>query len=248
MKVLIPPRRVLDGRFLLRIDRSADAENVDTTLLRPLLDAVAGVGRNGGFTTDAAQETRFGQNHVVTDAAGLRADLTLAGIDGRFVECIRASLTAAGLIEAFATLRLAPQEGGEALHAMPPPETVDGRAIYPPVRAVLAFGVQKDTTITSRMRRVVVTGTAPQSARDRAALHDWVAPWGAALELGAFTLPHLFPQEAECVFGGVQSFERDSLEIVVDRFDADEEAFSVLLNMLDLFARTQAPIVLAEIF
>lgn len=97
-----------------------------------------------------------------------------------------------------------------------------------------------------RMRRCVVTFSTVVDAALVKALSDWIAPWVVLLEMGGFEQPTAFPGIRSCCFGGVQVYEPDSAEIVVDRFDAAEGGWSVLTNVLSRFALLH-PIAFVEI-
>ncbi|MDX8507950.1 hypothetical protein [Mesorhizobium captivum] len=237
MRVILPGQPVLDGRFLFQ---ATAAEAVDGAEILEMLSAVADIGARGGFTAGAIAP-KFVVHRTNFDTHTFRADLEMAAIDGRFLECLRSSLVASGKTDAYIALELLAAANGNR-HELPYPDEVDGRPVYPARRIRLQFVLTIDATITSRMRRLVLTMRGPQSPTEIAAVEDWITPWANALVNGAFVLPHIDPEIAANVFGGVQLFEEDSIEIVVDRFDSSEEAFDVLINMLDRFASDHAAI------
>jgi len=237
MRVFLPRRPILDGRFLFQADRAGEADGGELTAL---LGIVADLGARGGFTPGGAAP-RFIVRHIDAGEEKFRADLELAAIDGRFMECFRSCLTVAGRGDAYRRLELR-AAAGDDLYELPVPDEVEGRPVYPGQRAPLQFVLTVDATITSRMRRAVLTMERSQTAADVATVEAGIKPWADALQHGAFVLPSIDPEMAANVFGGVQLFEADSIEIVVDRFDGSEEAFGILVNLLDRFARDHAAI------
>jgi hypothetical protein len=107
--------------------------------------------------------------------------------------------------------------------------------LYPTPSESMPYKFVRDPQ-PGKLRRCVVTFSKDVDAPVVKALSDTIAPWVALLELGGFEQPTAFPGIRTCSFGGVQVYERDSAEIVVDRFDAAEGAWSVLANGLSAFA------------
>lgn len=97
-----------------------------------------------------------------------------------------------------------------------------------------------------RLRRCIVDFAMTVDNALLAELTAWIAPWKQLLELGGFEQPCDAPGMRLSVFGTVQIYDQRSAEIVIDRFDAAEGAWSILVNMLVTFALTH-PIVSVEI-
>lgn len=126
-----------------------------------------------------------------------------------------------------------PEVDDPELESYPPPRT---RPAYQLVRAPQP----------GRLRRCIVEFAARVDRGLLGELSQFIAPWVQLLELGGFEQPTDAPGLRMAAFGTVQIYERCSAEIVVDRFDAAEGAWSVLLNLLATFALAR-PIVSVEV-
>lgn len=110
--------------------------------------------------------------------------------------------------------------------------------MYPPVTRRIPFALRLSDS-GGTLRRCLVSLTGAADSPLIAELARFISPWVQLLELGGFEQPADVPGLSLPVFGGVQVFERRSVEIVVDRFDADEGAWSVLVNLLANFSLGQ---------
>lgn len=110
---------------------------------------------------------------------------------------------------------------------------------YPPF--ALAWMQQQGT-----LRRCVVSFTTRVDAALLASLRTHLHSWAQLLALGGFEQPTRAAGRCLACFGGVQLFEEDSAEIVVDTFEAAEGAWNILAHLLVRFARVH-PIVSVEI-
>ena len=219
---------------------------IDPDGLRELLRDLSGIASRGGFSSGTAP-AELAVVRVGAERTTVFADLRCSGLDARFVNCVISALAVNDPDETVDTVVLAAPSGGPP-PVVPQPHEIEEDTVYPERRDTLAFRLMIDTTVTSRLRRLVVTYPHAVTRDDLARLGDWIGPWAAALEAGAFVLPHEAPAEAVNVHAGVQLFEKDSAEIVVDRFDSYDEAFDILLNMLDQYSRMVDRIDKVELF
>ncbi|SRR5258706_2805202 len=87
-----------------------------------------------------------------------------------------------------------------------------------------------------RLRRCIVDFVATIDRLLIGKLAGRISPWVRLLELGGFEQPYDAPGMRSTAFGTVQIYDAHSVEIVIDRFDAAEGAWSVLVNLLAGFA------------
>jgi hypothetical protein len=248
MRVFVPDRRNLKGRFELAFDFARIEEMQCADTIDALLDPIALVAQRGAFRADSAKASVFRIADRAIRDLQLTYSLDLDAVDPRFVELLRAALAQN---QAFLPERLSllpPPGDATPLRELAWPDDDDPYMGTPVRISEPIFPVTIDATITSRMRRAVVVMAGLQQARDVERLADWLAPLGELLEAGAFCLPSAAPGEAISTFGGVQIFEENSIEIIVDRFDANEAFFDVLVNCLDTYARAGHPIHQLELF
>ena len=91
------------------------------------------------------------------------------------------------------------------------------------------------------MRRCPVEPRSPP-AQSVDAVVEWIRPWSELLELGAFTPPVAEPDFGRSIARSVQIFDEATIEIVIDRFEANENAWSVLVSMLAALHRGKVPL------
>jgi hypothetical protein len=121
-----------------------------------------------------------------------------------------------------------------------PPDHADEfeLVMYPPVTRRTPFALRQSDS-GGTLRRCLVSLANVADSLLIAELAGFISPWVQLLEGGCFEQPAELPGLSLPVFGGVQVFERRCVEIVVDRFDADEGAWSVLINLLANFSLRQ---------
>lgn len=243
MRLRVPNKRSLDGAH--RLDAAFERPDA-AEQLAPLVGRLALAGSRGALaSTDAAvAQCRFELTGRQLDARRLRFELGLAGIDPRFVELVRAGASHHPDRPAPTELVLHPVSpaGPVDLRELPWPDDQNPFLNYPGRARDITFRVDADRSITSRMRRAVVTFVRDLGTADIESLADWLAPLEALIEDGAYCLPSPSPTDAVSIYGGVQLFEPDSAEIVIDRFDANEAFWDTLVNMIDGFARAGRPV------
>ncbi len=203
--------------------------------------AFAAVGQRGGFAAPGIPPS--------DSSLSLRGDLRMTGVglDGSF-EYGRIDLRAfnvlrcvlAGTAGEAGTVSHLVIEGSAELRSpaanIPEPNAESDEEAYPDASNRLDFGFSIDGSCYSKMRRCLVEFARPLEPKEAGALVDWTKPWYEILEAGAFAIPIALPWSARSIRGGVTQFDEVTAEILVDRYEACEAAWNVLVNMLASFA------------
>jgi hypothetical protein len=247
MRALVHRSKHLAGDYLLEIDAPVDERAMFLPFLFELIDLIALIGSHGALTEEHADGVmpRFVVLQRESDDL-VRFVLSLNAIDVRFVELIRSAIAhcnAEQLPEGLSLMPCALASQGVPDQVELPWPDYSRSNIYPAMTSSPCFQLSMDDETDSRMRRLVVSFGAKQAAEDISRLEELISPWAKLLECGAFSLPSDAPKEAQSTFGCVQLFGPESIEIVIDRFDANEAGLELLVNMLDTYARQQVRIV-----
>jgi hypothetical protein len=133
------------------------------------------------------------------------------------------------------------QETGISEEA-PEPRDSNEEEIYPAASSQIWFELQKDEIPTSRVRQCLVEFHEPPEARHVLEISHWIQPWFDLLEAGAFAMPVGLPEWTESIGGSVTQFDEMTIEIAIDRFEASESAWNVLINLLDVYNRSSFPV------
>ena len=238
MQVTVPRIQPSQARISINITHVADAIPETVAFLSDLVSAIAAAAINGAFRMAHLHGSQTYASWPLTLAsvpAQTKFELELTAVDLRFVECLRSACEAQELsaqIESVA-IDTVPPSGDVVMIAHP--NGIEGRDIYPPLlRPRLNIDNQFDSS--ARMHQIIIEMDRPVQASDIDAVAEFIAPWGKLLEAGAFCLPRLDPALAYSIMGPTKMFEADSVEILIDRFEADLEGMNALLNMIDSFA------------
>ena len=238
MQVTVPRAQPSQARIRITITHVANAIPETVAFFSDLVSKIAAAAINGAFRMARLPETQSHATRPVSVAGGPRHtvfELDLNAVDLRFIECLRSACEAQELsaqIESVA-IDTVPPSGDVVMIAHP--NGIEGRDIYPPLlRPRLNIDNQFDSS--ARMHQIIIEMDRPVQASDIDAVAEFIAPWGKLLEAGAFCLPRLDPALAYSIMGPTKMFEADSVEILIDRFEADLEGMNALLNMIDTFA------------
>jgi hypothetical protein len=236
----------LSGSFELRLENLDDPATA-ARILAPLMRAVERLGAQGGFcpamrVTAQSVLHRILPPSYLTD--GLSFGLAATEVDPRLVNIIRCLVVRTRVFGEHPRLllrQLDPPFSGTS-RDFPEPAWENEEVLYPEPSDTLSFTLDIDDQVASRMRRCMIEPRGGADDALAATIGDWIQCWATLLEAGAFALPRQDPEEAISVMGGVSLFDPWSIEIVVDRFDANEAAWHVLINVLDAFSRSRHPI------
>ncbi len=86
-----------------------------------------------------------------------------------------------------------------------------------------------------RLRRCIVEFERAVNDKMLDHLSMFIRPWVQLLELGGFEQPWDAPGRRSSAFGTIQIYDAKSVEIVIDRFEAAEGAWSILVNLLTTY-------------
>ena len=241
MRAVVQAELPLRGTFGLRMTGSATPDRVAATI-RPVVDAVLACGAAGGFCptrTPPRISWLRSTGPMLVAGSGIELRLEAYDIDPRFVRLLQAPLmrwtdlrdTVPDLL-----LRQASPPTNEPPRQLPDCNADNEEILYPEPSDLPGFVVDVIDDTDSWMRHCMVELEEPGDASIAAALSDWIDSWGRLLELGAFALPYDDPEEGNSIMGKVAQLDAWSIEIGVDRFDANFAAWGVLTNLLGSFS------------
>ena len=238
MRIAVPRALPSRGRFRVVVSYRADPDPEIRGTVEALFSLLMEAAAGGAFRTGAGPEPAWFVGATERWEEGPRETVfrvELRDVDPRFIECLRSGCEARAIAAGIESIVIDTEPGGADLATIAHPNGVEGRAIYPPL-ARLRLPFEDRFEEATRMHQIILAMNGPARPEQIAALAAHVAPWGALLEAGGFVLPRLDPELAASVMGPVQIFERDSIEIVIDRFDADREGLNALVNMIDTYS------------
>ena len=214
--------------------------------LKRALSAFAEAGQNGGFVKQGVLPGKSNVNVVYSPEPRdntVSCRLKVAEITARAFQLLRHM--AAALVREnirVSTITVTGPGRDRSVRKVPAVRDDNEDLVYPTATPYTGFELIHEEIPASRMRSCLVETTLPPSAVVMEELKNWIRPWFELLQLGAFT-----PPVAESAFGQslantVQVFDEATAEIVVDRFEASENAWNVLINMLAAFHRVKVPL------
>lgn len=115
---------------------------------------------------------------------------------------------------------------------VPPPDENNEESVYPNLASNIGFELEREQSEFSMFRRCLVEICQQVAAERMVEFSDWIKPWFLILEAGGFAMPVGLPDETESLAGSVSQFDETTIEIVVNRFQASECAWNVLINMI----------------
>jgi hypothetical protein len=130
-------------------------------------------------------------------------------------------------------------ETGEQLRVPIPSEDNESN-VYPGLSPHLAFGVEFEDAEWSKLRRCLVQLRSTVQPQHVMGISEWIRPWVASLEAGAYALPVGLPGEVHSAGGFTAQFDEASIEISVVCFKASEMGWNTLMNSLDTYARRES--------
>ena len=122
---------------------------------------------------------------------------------------------------------------------VPLPDDLNDEDVYPDVSNLVPFVVDWVSTQFSMSRRLLAAFRYPIQPEHVDGVAELVRIWGDLVEANGFSLPTEMPlEEVESVVGPVDQLDEFTIECVVDRFEACETAWNVLINLLDAYSRS----------
>lgn len=104
---------------------------------------------------------------------------------------------------------------------------------YPALSPLIRFPLVREALDDTKSRRALVDLVTPVRKDEVDRLEEWLRPWFQLLEAGAFALPIGLPSETDSIAGATTLFDEQAIEVSINRFQASECAWNVLVNMVD---------------
>lgn len=124
-----------------------------------------------------------------------------------------------------------------------PPDPNDYSESYPPESPFCTLDVEEEEPLDySKSRRCLVEFAHEISEDVLEELRRVVGAWSQVMEAGGFSPPVRPAERALVSLDTINRFDEQSIEIVFSVFDASEEGWNCLLNLLDVFSSTRAHI------
>ncbi len=102
---------------------------------------------------------------------------------------------------------------------------------YPGFSRSAASLVHYEDSEFSKFRRYLIELGRRLRSAEVEQFQDWASAWYALLEAGAYAVPIEAPEENDVVAGSISQFDERTVEVVVNRFIASEQAWCPLTNM-----------------
>jgi hypothetical protein len=225
----------------LVVELAAPLDEVTAEQIESAIDTFCRASDLGGFCERSVRPGECACRRVSSERlqAAMRFELACKGIDYRAFQVLRnmlAKLQEQGVrtreLAVFGTQRSLPEDP-----IAPLIDEDNEELAYPPLHdaASLSFADENDAS-ASWLRRCVVSVRVPVEQSHVDALRSLANPWFDVLEAGGFAMPLDFPWDVESVGDTVTQFEECSMEVTVLRFQASEEAWSVLANLIHMNA------------
>jgi hypothetical protein len=114
---------------------------------------------------------------------------------------------------------------------------------YPGLSEKAALEIEtEEPEAYAKSRRCLVDFGGPVPRETLEKLADWMRSWSRLAVMRAFTPPVRPVEKASVILEALAPYDEGSVELVFSLFDAVEEAWNVLFNMLDRFSGTVARI------
>ncbi|MEA3548057.1 MAG: hypothetical protein U9R66_10380, partial [Thermodesulfobacteriota bacterium] len=118
---------------------------------------------------------------------------------------------------------------------VPEPNDLNEGDVYPEISFQVGIKLEGEETGFSKARRCLVEMRNSVNALHVLGITDWIKSWYLLLEAGAFAMPVGLPEDTHSICGSVTIFDENTVEISMDRFQASENAWNVLVNMIDAY-------------
>lgn len=233
--------------FEVALDVSTPVDQSVHEKLVSLVGLLAQVGEHGGFAGSGVSPSQSQMFVAPGDSAvsgGFSCGLMANSIDIRAFQLLRNMLARLGL-QGIDVTRIVVRELGQKEHRpvdVPEPNEQNEYDVYPGISSNMGLKVEGEDSDFSKSRRCLVETRSPIEADHVLGIGDWIRPWYLLLEAGAFAMPVGPPDETDSFSGSVTIFDEVTAEISVDRFQASETAWNVLINMLEAYSCAKCPI------
>ena len=230
-----------EASFEVALDVPTSMDQSVHAKLEYLVDIFAKTGERGGFADPNVrpdQSQLFVAGCDSSLSSGFFCELKARSVDIRAFQLLRAMLARLRLHGIVVTRITVTELGQDERQQVELAEPVDTNeyTIYPEMSSRIGFAVAGEDSDFSKSRRCLVEMRHTVEATNVLGLGDWIKPWYMLLEAGAFAMPVGLPDETTSISGAVTIFDELTIEISIDRFQASESAFFVLINMIDAYA------------
>jgi hypothetical protein len=223
---------------------------VDKTILEKLesqIKVFAEAGEHGGFVVPS--ESSDNSRLVITSSDHSKANMIsfklLANfIDVRAFQLLRNIAGRFKLMNAHIRGITVTQLGQKDQPSidLPVPSEENEEDIYPEASEFIGFDVVWEESDFGNARRCLVEMYNSVNSSHALSLAEWIEPWYRLLEAGAFAMPIGLPDETESTRGSVTIFDDITIEISIDRFQASESAWYVLVNLIYSFSKKSSAV------
>jgi hypothetical protein len=227
--------------FLLEFKLAPNGLPLHLVELSKCVEVFVRVGSHGGFTAPGGLAHEGGLSLVtgnVNNPENPRFILEARSVD------VRAFRVLDNLISRFSARvhRVSEVDAGSlAPQAVPvffPPLGWDNaHDLYPSVSSRNTVQVETEDPLDyHKGRRCVAEFEHRQPREELEVLRAWIDDWATIVELGGYSLPVREPAEAEAWIDTLQIYDEYSVEVVFSLFEAAEEAWNPLVNLLNRFS------------
>jgi hypothetical protein len=125
---------------------------------------------------------------------------------------------------------------------LPVPDENNEEEVYPGRSEKIAFSINWEDSDFGKSRRVLVEMSNPLESDQVHILSQYVKPWFKLLEAGGFAMPVGPPHETDSIAGRISQFDEFTSKISVNRFQASETAWNVLINSIGHYSEKVSPV------
>ncbi len=233
-----------------RLDIEFEVIGVDPKLtersLIEITDAFVRGGEFGGYPMAGMppRNCRMLQLPRAAGMTGLGLTIQAEGVDPYAFQCLR-NMAARLRIEEIevhrVTVRSLEAIAIETI-VVPEPDEDNEEEVYPIMSDLLGFETSWEELEPSWVRRCLIEHQNSLLSEQVLDIAKWIDPWYELLEEGAFAMPWESPEEADSLRGSISQFDDVTIEIAVDRFQASECAWNVLVNLIEGYRCTGWPV------
>jgi hypothetical protein len=248
----LAPAEVPTGDYRITFSFLADAAENAIAQLRLLVSRWIELGSHGGFPHPRVALYPLPPLELVEEfhQDGTYVCRLFAGsIDSRAFQLIR-NMAGRLSLQGIDVRSVVIEELGEASEQLrvPIPTEENESNVYPALSPHLEFRVEFEDSDWSKLRRCLVQLRSRVEARHVMGVSEWIRPWTASLEAGAYAMPVGLPAEIHSLGGFTAQFDEISIEISVLCFKASEMGWNTLMNSLSAYARRESiPLSIATI-
>lgn len=219
------------------------------TALKQRMETFASVGEHGGFVCETAHpvDARLQLERLpVFDPLIPQFVLHARMLDLRALQIIKNLMNSFSekvhKIERICIDDISLAQGPMEIN-IPPLSMTTAHELYPRRSSLGRIRLcEEDPYDYNKSRRCIIEFCYEVSDSVAEKCKSYIQDWLSLMEEGAFSPPLRPASSASVLLDTLSPYDRESLEIVFAVFDATEESWNVLINMLEHFAAREAPI------